>query len=95
MLAKILVGVLAAIMVSGAGVYFAFSDSCEHKCSGSSDVAVSEVSCCSKTPKPCCDGHEDEECTEGKACSADATGAFIGSAALTAKTGCKKGCCDE
>ncbi len=91
MLAKILVGVLAAVMVSGAGVYFAFSDSgsCDHRCSGSTDVTVSEGSGCTKG---CCAGHDDEECTEGKACSADATGACLGGAALSAKKGA---CCDE
>jgi len=94
MLAKILVGVLAAIMVSGAGVYFAFSDSCDHQCSGSSDGAVSQSACSTPQP-PCCSGHDDEGCSDDKACTADATGAFIGSAALTAKTGCKKACCDE
>lgn len=97
MLAKILVGVLAAVMVSGGGVYFAFCDSsCDHGgCTGTSDITVTEGSCCAKTAKTCCDSHEESECTESKACSADAAGAFVGGAALTAKTGSKKACCDE
>jgi hypothetical protein len=96
MLAKIIVGVVAALLVTGTGVYFAYSDSCGHKCSGTADVAPSDDSCCAKTPpKPCCDGHDEEECSESKACTADAAGAFVGGAALTAKSGCKKGCCDE
>lgn len=100
MLAKILVGLVAAMLVTGAGVYYAFSGSCDqHTCPGTSTVTVSEgSSCCSQAAKPsCCDGDHTEEaaCSEGKACCADATAAFTGPAALTAKSSCKKACCDE
>ncbi len=91
MIAKILVGLIAAALVAGGGIYYAFSgSSCDHGCTGTADVVVSEgASCCSKG---CCSGDDEAECSEPKACSADAAGACLGSAAVTAK---KSGCCEE
>lgn len=100
MLAKILVGVLAAIAVTGVGVYFALPDHCQSGCSSKQNaqdtLPVSEGSSCCAAHVETCPG----ETTEVSACIApsnsDGLAACVGGMALSsapAKT-CVK-CCDE
>ena len=108
MLAKILVGVVAAIAVTGVGVYYAMPDS---HCCGARDTAANVTPCDSVAACPsdgetssCCAAKTVPTASEGSGCcagkaktDADSLGACVGGMALTstspvAKT---KHCCDE
>src|SRR5688572_20962681 len=100
MAAKILAGVVAALLVTGAGVYVAFSGDAAQG-TGSETQTVSEGSCCAlksqlacgATPSACPDH---AECA-GQTCSSDALAACTGSAvlAVSAKPDGKAACCAD
>ena len=111
MLAKILVGVVAAIAVTGVGVYYAMPDS---HCCGARNTAATGTPADTATECPgdgetpsCCAAKmavptvsEGEGCCAAKAkTSADSLGACVGGMALTnAPVAVKKPalhCCDE
>jgi hypothetical protein len=98
MTAKILAGLLAAILVAGVGVYVAFSDGSTDEKPTCRGLAVSEGACPAQKAKlACC---EDDGCpyqAEAATCSRDAVAACAGSAALATspKICAKVGCCDD
>ena len=109
MLAKILVGVVAAIAVTGVGVYYAMPDYAQPGCCGKSAgnlaTPVSDItecpvdgetpSCCAAKAMPVSEG---ASCCAAKAkTSADSLGACVGGMALTnaAPTAKKAHCCEE
>lgn len=85
MAAKILAGVVAALLVTGAGVYVAFSGGTTRDV-GSETLTVSEGSCCALKAQLAREAATSActfqaECAD-RACSSDALGACTGSAAL-------------
>lgn len=96
MVAKVLAGVVAALLVTGAGVYVAFSgDSVRDAVGETQTVSVSEGSCCALKAQLACETIN-PECT-GQTCTPDALAACTGSAvlAVSAKTSEKGSCCQE
>ncbi len=100
MVAKILAGVVAALLVTGTGVYVAFSGDSVRD-TGSETQTVSEGSCCALKAQLACETTESAcshqaECA-GQTCSPDALAACTGSAvlAVSAKTSGKGSCCQE
>lgn len=79
MAAKILAGVVAALLVTGAGVYVAFSGDTARDV-GSQTLTVSEGSCCALKAQLACEAAR--SACPNQACSSDALGACTGSAAL-------------
>ena len=96
MVAKILVGLAAALLATGAGVFVAFSDAPTVTCQQAADSTPSHSPCCS-APMPCGDAGESACCVEASAGSTDALAACTGAAAYgTAKPAAKgKTCCAE
>lgn len=105
MLAKILVGVLAAVAVTGVGVYFALPDNetggcCSKKAATEQPtLPVSEGSscCAAHTAKLDCTAEEPAPCCAVKtvATSADALSAATGGMATAAPAKTCTKCCDE
>lgn len=98
MVAKLLAGVVAALLVTGAGVYVAFSGDSPRE-AGSETLTVSEGSCCAKQARLACEATESgcpAECA-GQTCSSDALAACTGPAvlAVSTKTSGKGSCCQE
>lgn len=98
MVAKILAGVVAALLVTGAGVYVAFSGDSARD-TGSETQTVSEGSCCALKAQLACDAAQSEclAVCAGQTCSPDALAACTGSAvlAVSAKTSGQGSCCQE
>jgi hypothetical protein len=108
MATKLLAGVVAALLATGAGVYVAFSGYTTTE-TAAGNLPVSEGSCCAAKAKPaCCDATESEaDGCDGcplqaeacrTACTPDALAACTGSAALAAppqKACPKAGCCGD
>jgi hypothetical protein len=93
MTAKILAGLVAAVLVTGAGVFVAFSGGTADEKPACGSLPVSEGACCAlKAKSSCCDSGGSAACG-----SMDALAACAGSAALgTSPKGCTKlGCCDD
>ena len=89
MAAKILAGVVAALLVTGAGVYVAFSGDAARD-TDSATQTVSEGSCCAAKAQLACTAAQDgcplqAECA-GQTCSPDALAACTGSAVLAVST---------
>lgn len=106
MLAKILVGVLAAVAVTGVGVYFALPHDEKGGCCGKKDTAeqtlpVSEgATCCSAhTAKLDCTTEEPASCCAVKVNTVtpntDALSACVGGMATAAPAKACVKCCDE
>ena len=110
MLAKILVGVVAAIAVTGVGVYYAMPDYSQPGCCGKSAgnlaTPVSDITECpvDGETSSCCAAKAVPTASEGAGCcvakaktSADNLGACVGGMALTtaAPTAKKAHCCEE
>ena len=97
MVAKILAGVVAALLVTGAGVYVAFSGDSPRD-TGSETLTVSEGSCCALKAQLACEAAcpLQAECA-GQTCSSDALAACTGPAvlAVSTKTSGKGTCCQE
>ena len=97
MAAKILAGVVAALLVTGAGVYVAFSGDAALD-TGSETQAVSEGPCCALKAKLACEAvpsacPDNAECT-GQTCPSDALAACTGPAVL-AGSAKKVTCCAD
>lgn len=110
MLAKILAGVLAALAVTGVGVYYATDGGCGHKCSGTAPAPTTtsaDGDCCAtlcSADQPtdssaCCATKATTSCCAAKATSTDDLGACVGGMALTtaapAPVGKSVRCCEE
>ena len=110
MLAKILVGVVAAIAVTGVGVYYAMPDYAQPGCCGKSAgnlaTPVSDITECPVDGEvsSCCAAKAVPVVSEGASCCAakaktsiDSLGACVGGMALTnvAPTAKAKHCCEE
>ena len=109
MLAKILVGVVAAIAVTGVGVYYAFPEIAQSGCCHKDNATTAEVDAASACPsdgetscclKPAATTDATPSCCAGKAqTNGDGLGACVGGMALTnaTVTGPAKAthCCDE
>jgi hypothetical protein len=99
MVAKILAGVVAALLVTGAGVYVAFSGDSSRD-TGSETQTVSEGSCCALKARLACETESacphQAECA-GQGCSPDALAACTGSAVLAVSTKSPSvgACCQE
>ena len=96
MVAKILAGVVAALLVTGAGVYVAFSGGAPRDAVGETQtVSVSEGSCCALKAQLACETIN--PACAGQTCTPDALAACTGSAVLAASpmTGAPGSCCQE
>jgi hypothetical protein len=100
MAAKILAGVVAALLVTGAGVFVAFSGDAARD-TGRETQTVSEGSCCALKAQLACEAVQSAcphqaECA-GQNCSSDALAACTGSAvlAVSAKPAGKASCCAD
>jgi hypothetical protein len=98
MVAKILAGVTAALLVTGAGVYVAFSGDSARD-AGSEALTVSEGSCCALKAQLACETTETAcpAACAGQTCSPDALAACTGPAVLAASTRTpgQGSCCQE
>lgn len=105
MLAKILAGVLAAVAVTGVGVYFALPDYSQPGCCGKKNVQdtlpVSEgSSCCAAHTETACkaDAESAACCAVKTSAGADGLSACVGGMASAAPAAGQKKCvtcCDE
>ncbi|HVK16213.1 MAG TPA: hypothetical protein VM533_04635 [Fimbriiglobus sp.] len=90
---KILAGLAAALLVTGAGVYVAFSGDAPRE-SGSETLTVSEGSCCAAKARLACEAAESD--CPGRTCSPDVLAACTGPAVLAASAGTPViSCCQE
>ena len=102
MAAKILAGVVAALVVSGIGVYVAFSGASADQAGATDTLPVSEGSCCVQKTSRAISCTDSAECplAAGQGCPAEAlaacTGAMaIGAPAKTGKAQMAIGCCTD
>jgi hypothetical protein len=98
MVAKILAGVTAALLVTGAGVYVAFSGDSARDTETATQT-VSEGACCALKAQLACDAAQSEcpAACAGQTCSPDALAACTGPAvlAVSAKTSGPGSCCQD
>jgi len=87
---KILVGFLAAILVTGAGVYFAMPD---HTCRGSKCSTVGELP--TSEGSSCCGLAETATCPDSIAACTGGTSVAVAQSNAAACSKKSIGCCDE
>ncbi|HET6572511.1 MAG TPA: hypothetical protein VFG68_02835 [Fimbriiglobus sp.] len=101
MAAKLLAGVIAALLVTGAGVYVAFPGNQTRDTEPVTQQTVSEGPCCALKAQLACEASLDscplQAGCAGQSCPADALAACTGSAVLAApaKAVGKANCCAE